>query len=126
MESVSTAKREVMRTAVYARVSTVEQAQSGTSLATQIERCRSHVCLQGWRIVGEYVDEGVSGMIAQRPKLDALFAAVHADEVDVVVVLRLDRFARSMRRASRASISCIQIRGRNGGTGSGVSSRMKA
>ena len=97
MEPVSTVDGAVLRAAVYARVSTVEQAQSGTSLATQIERCRSYAGLQGWRVVGEYVDEGVSGTIAQRPSLDPLFAAVHAGEVDVVVVLRLDRFARSMR-----------------------------
>ena len=86
-----------LRAGIYARVSTVEQAESGTSLATQIEHCRTHATSKGWSVVAEFVDEGVSGTSAQRPSLDAMFAAVHQGELDAVVVLRLDRFARSMR-----------------------------
>lgn len=84
------------RAAIYARVSTIEQVD-GTSLATQVERCRAHVAAQGWHGVGEWVDEGVSGAKASRPALDGLMRAVRASEVDVVVVAKLDRIGRSMR-----------------------------
>jgi site-specific DNA recombinase len=91
------APKEHLRAGIYARVSTIEQAESGTSLATQLERCRAYAAANGWTVVGEYVDEGVSGTASQRPSLDALFSRVHLGELDTIVVLRLDRFARSMR-----------------------------
>src|SRR5689334_18479327 len=88
------------RAAVYARVSTAEQAVNGTSLETQRNSCRAFAEANGWHVVGEFVDEGVSGTKASRPALDALFDAVAGADVDVVVVLRLDRFARSMNHLS--------------------------
>ena len=50
-----------MKAAVYCRVSTDEQAERGTSLATQEERCRAHVKAQGWKLVEVFVDAGESG-----------------------------------------------------------------
>jgi site-specific DNA recombinase len=100
----------VLRAAVYARVSTLEQAKTGTSLGAQVEVCRRFAESQGWVVVGEFVDEGVSGTLGSRPRLDALFSAVRSDEVDVVVVGKLDRFARSMKHLS-AMIGELDDRG---------------
>ena len=83
--------------AVYARVSTEEQAQHGTSLGEQTRKGRAYADAQGWEIADEYVDEGVSGAAADRPALDRLKTAVRKGDVDVVIVAKLDRLGRSMR-----------------------------
>lgn len=93
MTSGSPAKRA----ALYARVSTDEQAAKGTSLAGQLERCRTHVQAAGWHEVGTFVDEGVSGALASRPALDQVLRLVEDGEIDIVVITKLDRIARSLR-----------------------------
>jgi DNA invertase Pin-like site-specific DNA recombinase len=90
------------RAAIYARVSTDEQARDGTSLATQRQRCRAYIEAQGWDFADEFVDEGVSGAKASRPRLDALMRAARQGAADVIVVAKLDRFGRSMRHLSNA------------------------
>lgn len=84
------------RAAVYARVSTAEQAQ-GSSLPEQVVTCRAHIVAAGFAEAGVFVDEGVSGAKASRPGLDALMAAVRSGDIDVIVVAHLDRAGRSMR-----------------------------
>ncbi len=73
----SASQKNRKRAAIYARVSTLEQVD-GTSLATQVERCRAYVESQGWSLAGELVDEGVSGAKAARPALDRLLDDVAA------------------------------------------------
>lgn len=85
-----------MRAAAYIRVSTEEQVE-GFSLAAQSRAIRAYCELQGWQLVGEYVDEGLSASkesSAQRPEFRRILAAVEAGEVDVVIVHKLDRFSR--------------------------------
>ena len=80
------------RLALYARVSTYDQhpdAQLGP-LRAYAARCHS-VDVQ------EYVDHGVSGKRDRRLALDQLMEAVRRREVDAVVVVKLDRLARSTR-----------------------------
>ena len=84
------------KAAIYARVSTAEQAH-GASLAVQQDICARHIAAQGWADAGAFVDEGVSGAKARRPALDALMAGVRAEDIDVVCVAKLDRIGRSMR-----------------------------
>ena len=73
-----------MRAATYARVSTQEQADTGTSLDTQRDRTRAYVDAQGWELVAEYVDEGVSGAADRRPDLDRLMGECRDGNVDVI------------------------------------------
>lgn len=80
-----------MRTAIYARCSTREQ-----SVDLQLDGLRALAAQRGWEIVGEYVDQGVSGTRAKRPALDRLMRDVHQGKVQCVVVWKFDRFARSM------------------------------
>jgi DNA invertase Pin-like site-specific DNA recombinase len=79
------------RAALYARVS----ADRDQEPETQLREMRALAGQRGWTTVGEYVDRGISGAVAGRPRLDALMAAARAGEVDVVLVWRFDRFARS-------------------------------
>lgn len=93
-----------MKAAIYTRVSTAEQAESGTSLATQRERCRSYVESRGWTLVEEFEDAGVSGAkeVADRPAFNELMQACRVGRIDVVVVTKLDRFSRSILYALQA------------------------
>jgi len=79
------------RVAVYARVSTVDQHASN-----QIDDLRNYAQARGWTIVGEFVDEGISGAKRDRPGLDAMMKLVRRRGADTVLVWKYDRFARSM------------------------------
>jgi site-specific DNA recombinase len=88
-----------VRAATYTRVSTEEQVQNGTSLETQRARTRGYVDEKGWTLVEEFAEEGVSGAKESRPQLDRLLNACRAGEVQVVVLTKHDRFARSLLNA---------------------------
>ena len=78
------------RAALYARVSTDEQ-----STGMQLDDLRRLAEQRGWKIAGEYIDQGISGAKASRPDLARLMADARAGKLDVVAVWRFDRFARS-------------------------------
>jgi DNA invertase Pin-like site-specific DNA recombinase len=88
-----------MRAAIYARVST---SNNGQNPEMQLRELRDYCVRRGLEITGEYADAGVSGAKEHRPQLDALLAACRKRCVDVVVVYRYDRFARSLRQLVNA------------------------
>lgn len=82
--------------AIYARVSTGEQSVE-MQLMELIRFCEA----RGWQI-RKYFDSGISGARERRPRLDQLWADARRREIDVVVVYRFDRFARSTRQLVNA------------------------
>ncbi len=82
------------RAVIYARVSTTGQVE-GTSLSGQREACREAAARHGWKVTAEHVDAGASGARADRPALAAVMDLVGSGGVDVLIVYRLDRLARS-------------------------------
>jgi site-specific DNA recombinase len=90
---------EVLRAAVYIRVSTEEQANEGYGLDVQTQRCRAQIIAKGWELAGEFADAGISGTkdASERPGLAALLLAAENSEIDAVVVLALDRLGRNTR-----------------------------
>lgn len=92
-----------IRAAIYARVSTDEQAENGTSLDTQRERCRAFIAAKGWVVGGEYVDDGVSGTKASRPELDRMMSDCRSGRLDAVVFAKFDRFSRNRRHLENAT-----------------------
>jgi site-specific DNA recombinase len=70
-----------MRVAIYARVSTDAQEAKGT-IGSQLEALRERVSTNGGELVGEYIDDGVSGARLDRPGLDALRDAAEAGLID--------------------------------------------
>ena len=82
------------RAAIYARVST----NNGQNPEMQLGELRSYCNRRGWEIRQEYVDVGVSGAKENRPALDRLLSGCRKRLVDVVVVYRYDRYARSLRQ----------------------------
>lgn len=93
---------------IYARVSTAEQVE-GTSLATQLERCRAYAAAKGWLVAGEYIDEGVSGAKASRPALDQLMTDAREGKLQVIIVAKLDRAGRSMRHLVEMMGECDDL-----------------
>ena len=83
------------RVALYMRVSTQEQAENGNSLEFQKEKLEAYCKMHEYKIVGEYVDAGISGAKFNRPALDRLKNDV--DKIDVVLIYKLDRLSRSIK-----------------------------
>jgi site-specific DNA recombinase len=81
--------------AVYARVSTDEQAAKGYSLPTQLAACREYAQRQGWTVAAEYADD-CSGTIPvrERPEGERLYQDVAEGKVNAVVLYTIDRAAR--------------------------------
>jgi site-specific DNA recombinase len=89
------------RCAVYTRVSTDHGLeQDFNSLDAQREACAAYVRSQaheGWVPAhGRYDDGGYSGASLDRPALQALLAEVQKDQIDVIVVYKVDRLTRSL------------------------------
>lgn len=85
-----------MRTAVYIRVSTEDQAREGFSISAQRERLLAYIHSQNWVLTDMYIDEGASAKDLHRPELGRLLGDVAQKKMDVVLVYRLDRLTRSV------------------------------
>ncbi len=80
--------------ALYARVSTEEQAKSGYSLKDQIRQCREKAGSSA--DVMEYVDDGYSGEFIERPALTNLRNDIREGLVEKVIVYDPDRLSRKL------------------------------
>ncbi len=85
----------MMRTAIYARVSTTNHGQDASLQTSEMQQ---FVEARGWQLADQYVDQGVSGAKDSRPELNRLMADAKRRRFDVVLVWKLDRFGRSLRR----------------------------
>lgn len=81
----------------YVRVSTDTQAETGYGIDVQRQRIAAYATAMGFE-VGEYiVDDGYSGATLDRPGLRKIVEMIENDEVERVVVYKLDRLSRSLR-----------------------------
>src|SRR5881296_1951161 len=87
---MTTAERP-RRAALYARVSTTEQEPEN-----QVRVLRAFAAARGWQVI-EFIDRGESGAKDRRPELDAMLAAARRRRLDVIIITKLDRLARSVR-----------------------------
>lgn len=83
------------RVAIYARVSTQEQVENGNSLEFQIDKLKAYCQLHELKVVGEYIDAGVSGAKFSRPALDRLKNDI--EKIDIVLVYKIDRLSRTIK-----------------------------
>lgn len=83
----------MIRAAIYARVSTDDQTEH--SPAAQVAACEAYAEARGWQISARFIDEGRSGMTDKRPAFQEMIAAARKHEFDVVLIHKLDRFARN-------------------------------
>ena len=86
-----------VKVVIYVRVSTQEQAKEGYSIGEQIERLTKYCEAMGWVIVETYIDPGYSGGDTERPGLKKMIKDIADEEIDKVVVYKLDRLSRSQK-----------------------------
>jgi DNA invertase Pin-like site-specific DNA recombinase len=86
--------REGRTALAYLRVSTDEQS---AGLEAQRTTIAAEATKRGLELVGEYVDEGVSGTTPpkKRPALSEALGVLSAGDADRLIVAKLDRLARS-------------------------------
>ena len=77
-----------MKTAIYARVSTVSQ-----DYEMQLTELRSYAARAGWEVT-EYLEKASS--VKKRPVFDRMLADARLRKFEAVMVWKLDRFARSI------------------------------
>jgi site-specific DNA recombinase len=91
-----------MEFAIYTRVSSDEQVK-GESLEIQLQRCQALCEQRDWIVYQHYQDPGYSGdSIEGRPAFSQLLADAALGLFNVVVVTKLDRFAREFRVSADA------------------------
>jgi len=82
---------------LYGRVSTGEQAKSGTSLESQLEVCRSKAERLGIPIIAEYQDAGISGgFLLLRDGMQAAIAEISIGRADTLICANLSRYSRDV------------------------------
>lgn len=88
-----TKPKTTRRVAIYARVST-----DGQTTENQLRELRAVADHNGWEVVREYVDHGISGAKGrdQRPELDAMLKDSVRGRFDVVMAWSVDRLGRSL------------------------------
>lgn len=86
-----------MRSALYCRVSTLEQATDGYSIGVQKEKLTAYANAQSYEIVDVYSDEGFSGKDLHRPAMERLLSDVKSNRIDIVVIYKLDRLSRHVK-----------------------------
>lgn len=89
---------ELVRVALYIRVSGEEQKIKGLSLEAQQERLEAYARERGWVIVGIYIDAAKTARknIHKRTDFQRMMDSVKRDEVDILLFCRLDRWFRSV------------------------------
>jgi DNA invertase Pin-like site-specific DNA recombinase len=85
------------RAGIYVRVSTGEQ-----DTAMQEQELTDYVVRRNWTVHRVYADKGVSGATERRPGLDALLEDCRRGKIDMVLVWKFDRFARSLKQLLNA------------------------
>jgi site-specific DNA recombinase len=96
------------RVALYARFS--DDRQNLLSAHDQIAKCDEYATQSGWRVIGRFMDEGISGAVRDRPQYQALRAAVQAGKLDILMAESLDRITRDQEETSNLFKLCIYHR----------------
>ena len=107
-----------MAVALYARVSTVRQAEKDLSIPDQLKQMRDWCKGQGFGVAYEYIEAGASATDDRRPVFQQMIgeATANPPPFDAIVVHSLSRFFRDMlefglyeRRLSKSGVRVISI-----------------
>ncbi|MGX7394039.1 recombinase family protein [Carnobacterium mobile] len=84
------------KVAIYARVSTLNQAKEGYSIDGQINALTKYCEAMDWKIVDTYTDAGYSGSSIDRPAMKRMLLDIENKRLDAVIVYKLDRLSRNV------------------------------
>lgn len=96
-----------VRVACYARYSTNMQREE--SIFAQMRAMKKYCEDKGWVIVKKYVDEAFSATTDKRPQFQQMIADSSNKEFEIVLVHKLDRFARIVNLLENGTSSPIKI-----------------
>ena len=85
-------RRRSMRGVIYARYSSDNQREE--SIEGQIRECKAFADRNGIDIIGSYIDRAFSAKTDNRPSFQRMIKESSTKVFDVVLVWKLDRFAR--------------------------------
>lgn len=91
-------EKEIIRVALYVRVSTEEQVKYGFSLSSQLNRLTEYCKNNKYKIIDKYVDEGKSARskLKSRTELLRLIEDAKIKKFDRIIFWRLDRWFRNI------------------------------
>ena len=84
---------DIINAVIYARFS--NQNQTEASIDAQVRACREYAKNNGINIINIYKDEAKSGTTANRPSFQQMLTDSRDGDFDIVLVHKLDRFARN-------------------------------
>ena len=82
-----------MRAVIYARYSSDSQREE--SIDGQLRECREYAAYNDLEIVGVYIDRALSAKTDNRPEFQKMIKDSYKTAFDVIIVWKLDRFARN-------------------------------
>jgi site-specific DNA recombinase len=83
------------KAALYARVSTDAQQKEGT-IESQLVELKRQIAVAGHVLAAEYIDDGYTGTLLDRPALNRMRADLKTDRFDRIYFLAADRVAREV------------------------------
>ena len=86
-----------MKTSIYIRVSTEDQAKEGYSLEVQREYLESFAKREGYDVFKVYCDDGISAYSTRREALQQLLKDAKDKKFELVLVYKIDRFSRNLK-----------------------------
>ena len=82
---------------IYARTATMDQAKCSYSIDCQIAECKKFAVDNGYTIAKVFVEAGKSGINLERPAYKEMTEYCENNDIDVVIVWKLDRLTRNLR-----------------------------
>jgi site-specific DNA recombinase len=86
-----------MKVALYARVSSQQQAENDLSIASQLKALRKYAKRKEWTVYKEYVDEAESARSANRPAFQEMIGTAKKKNppFEIILLWKFSRFARN-------------------------------
>ena len=82
-----------LKAVIYARYSSNSQREE--SIEGQIRDCTAYAERNGYMVIGAYADRAISGTTDDRPEFQKMIKDSKRKQFDLVIVWKLDRFARN-------------------------------
>ena len=82
-----------LKAVIYARYSSSSQREE--SIEGQIRECMAYAERNGYMVIGTYADRAISGTTDNRPEFQKMIKDSKRKQFDLVIVWKLDRFARN-------------------------------
>ena len=84
---------ENLKAVIYARYSSNSQREE--SIEGQVRDCTAFAERNGYAVIGTYIDRAISGTTDNRPEFQRMIKDSKRKQFDLVIVWKLDRFARN-------------------------------